>query len=335
MNRRVVIWLLGGAATAPLLHPRASRAQQGAPMPRIGLLSGSARDDVQWPHYIAAFDKGLRALGWSEGQNLQIEYRWSAGNPDRMRDYARELTALKLDLIVAHTTPVVTALQKEMSTLPIVFVGVSDPVGSGFVKSLPDPGGNITGFVNLESSLGSKWVAWLREIAPSTTHAAIMFNPDTAPHADYYQQPFESAARSLGITATASKVRSAADIEQALVALGRQPGGGLVVMPDVFLTRTDIVNLVVSLAARERLPVIAPFDYMARAGALLSYGIDNTDLFARSASYVDRILRGAKPANLPVQLPTKFEMVVNLKTAKALGLEVPLQLQQLADEVIE
>jgi putative ABC transport system substrate-binding protein len=330
MNRRAVIAKLGAAAALP----RASRAQQAASVRRIGVLSGAARDAVQWPPYIAAFNKGLRALGWSEGQNLQIEHRWSAGNPDRMRDYARELIALKLDLVVAHTTPVVAALKNETSTLPIVFVVVSDPVGSGFVRSLPDPGGNITGFINLESSLGGKWVALLREIAPATTHAAIMFNPDTAP-ADYYRQPFESAARSFGIATTAAEVHSAAEIEQALVALGRRPGGGLVVMPYVFMTRSDIVNLVVLLAARQRLPVIAPFDYMARAGALLSYGIDNTDLFARSATYVDRILKGAKPANLPVQLPTKFEMVVNLKTAKALGLEVPLQLQQLADEVIE
>jgi putative ABC transport system substrate-binding protein len=332
MNRRAVIAMLGGAAAA---LPRASRAQQAASVRRIGVLSGAARDAVQWPPYIAAFNKGLRALGWSEGQNLQIEHRWSAGNPDRMRDYARELIALKLDLVVAHTTPVVAALKNETSTLPIVFVVVSDPVGSGFVRSLPEPGGNITGFINLESSLGGKWVSLLREVAPPTTHAAIMFNPDTAPYADYYRQPFESAAHSLGIAASAAAVRRAAEIEQAIAALGRQGGGGLVVMPDAFMTRPDIVNLVVSLAARQRLPVICPYGFMAKAGALLSYGIDNTDLFGRAATYVDRILRGAKPANLPVQLPTKFEMVVNLKTAKTLGLEIPLQLQQLADEVIE
>jgi putative ABC transport system substrate-binding protein len=333
MNRRALILRLGAAAASGV-WPAATRAQQGVPVRRIGFLSGSARDDVQWPPFIAAFNKGLRALGWSDGQNPQIEYRWSAGNLDLMREYARELVALKLDLVVAHTTPVVAALRKETSTLPIVFVAVSDPVGSGFVKSLPSPGGNITGFINIESSLGGKWVSLLREVG-SPTHAAIMFNPETAPYADYYRQPFESAAHAFGIKSTAAAVRSAADIEQALVAIGREPGGGLVVMPDVFMTRTDILNLVVSLVARQRLPAIYPFGFMARAGGLLSYGIDNIDLFARAAIYVDRILKGAKPANLPVQLPTKFEMVVNLKTAKALGLDIPLQLQQLADEVIE
>jgi putative ABC transport system substrate-binding protein len=333
MHRRELLTLIGGLAAGGA-WPLVTRAQQGVPVRRIGVLSGNARDDVQWPPYIAAFHKGLRALGWTEGQNLQIEYRWSAGNLDLMREHARELVALKPDLVVAHTTQVVATLQKETSTIPIVFVVVSDPVGSGFVKSLPSPGGNITGFINMESSLGSKWVALLREVA-SPTHAAIIFNPATAPYADYYRQPFESAAHSLGIEATAAPVRSAADIEQALVAVGREPGGGLVVMPDVFLTRSDNLNLVIALAARQRLPVIYPYAYMARAGGLLSYGIDNTDLFARAATYVDRILKGGKPANLPVQLPTKFEMVVNLKTAKALGLDMPVQLQQLADEVIE
>ena len=280
---------------------------------------------MQSPPSIAAFTKGLQALGWTDGQNLKIEYRWSAGNLDLMKEYARELVALKLDLIVAHTTQVVAALRQETTTIPIVFVVVSDPVGSGFVNSLANPGGNITGFINIESSLGGKWVELLKEVAPRTTHAAIIFNPETAPYAEYYRQPFETAARSFGIKPTAAVVRSAAEIEQALVAVGAQAGGGLVIMPDIFLGRSDNLNLIVSLAARQHLPAIYPYRFMAAAGGLLSYGIDNRDLFGRASTYVDRILKGAKPANLPVQLPTKFEFVINLKTAKALGLEMPLR----------
>ena len=331
-TRREFITLLGGAATA---WPLAARGQQGERIRRIGLLSGNAREDVQSPPSIAAFTKGLQALGWTDGQNLKIEYRWSAGNLDLMKEYARELVALKLDLIVAHTTQVVAALRQETTTIPIVFVIVSDPVGSGFVNSLANPGGNITGFINIESSLGGKWVELLKEVAPRTTHAAIIFNPETAPYAEYYRQPFETAARSFGIKPTAAAVRSAAEIEQALVAVGAQAGGGLVIMPDIFLGRSDNLNLIVSLAARQHLPAIYPYRFMAAAGGLLSYGIDNRDLFGRASTYVDRILKGAKPANLPVQLPTKFEFVINLKTAKALGLEMPLRFQQLADEVIE
>ena len=330
--RREFITLLGGAATA---WPLAARGQQGERMRRIGLLMGGAREDVQSPPSIAAFTKGLQALGWTDGQNLKIEYRWSAGNLDLMKEYARELVALKLDLIVAHTTQVVAALRQETTTIPIVFVVVSDPVGSGFVNSLANPGGNITGFINIESSLGGKWVELLKEVAPRTTHAAIIFNPETAPYAEYYRQPFETAARSFGIKPTAAAVRSAAEIEQALVAVGAQAGGGLVIMPDIFLGRSDNLNLIVSLAARQHLPAIYPYRFMAAAGGLLSYGIDNSDLFGRASTYVDRILKGAKPANLPVQLPTKFEFVINLKTAKALGLEMPLRFQHLADEVIE
>ena len=330
--RREFITLLGGAAA---VWPLAARAQQGERMRRIGLLSGGAREDVQSPPNLAAFTKGLQALGWTDGQNLKIEYRWSAGNLDLMKEYARELVALKLDLIVAHTTQVVAALRQETTTIPIVFVVVSDPVGSGFVNSLANPGGNITGFINIESSLGGKWVELLKEVAPRTTHAAIIFNPETAPYAEYYRQPFETAARSFGIKPTAAVVRSAAEIEQALVAVGAQAGGGLVIMPDIFLGRSDNLDLIVSLAARQHLPAIYPYRFMAAAGGLLSYGIDNRDLFGRASTYVDRILKGAKPANLPVQLPTKFEFVINLKTAKALGLEMPLRFQQLADEVIE
>ena len=311
--RREFITLLGGAAA---VWPLAARAQQGERMRRIGLLMGGAREDVQSPPNLAAFTKGLQALGWTDGQNLKIEYRWSAGN-------------------VAHTTQVVAALRQETTTIPIVFVVVSDPVGSGFVNSLANPGGNITGFINIESSLGGKWVELLKEVAPRTTHAAIIFNPETAPYAEYYRQPFETAARSFGINPTAAVVRSAAEIEQALVAVGAQAGGGLVIMPDIFLGRSDNLNLIVSLAARQHLPAIYPYRFMAAAGGLLSYGIDNRDLFGRASTYVDRILKGAKPANLPVQLPTKFEFVINLKTAKALGLEMPLRFQQLADEVIE
>jgi putative tryptophan/tyrosine transport system substrate-binding protein len=238
-------------------------------------------------------------------------------------------------LIVGQTTPVVAALQRETMTIPIVFTIVSDPVGSGFVASLPRPGSNITGFVNIESSLSGKWIELLKEIVPHATRAVFMFNPETAPYFDYFLQPFEAAARTYAVEPIAAPVRTAADIEGVVASIGDRPDTGLIVMPDVFTVTRSIRDQIISLAAHNHVPTIYPYRYMVAAGGLISYGIDTSDLYRRAADYVDRILKGAKPADLPVQLPTLFELAVNRKTAKALGLEVPPSLLARADEVIE
>jgi putative tryptophan/tyrosine transport system substrate-binding protein len=252
-----------------------------------------------------------------------------------MQRFANELVNLKCDLIVAHSTAVLAALKRETSTIPIVFVFVSDPVGSGFITSLPRPGGNITGFINIESSLGGKWVELLREIAPRATRIALIHNPDTARYAQYYLDSFVSASRSTGIEAMSAPVRSESEIERVLTSMADRPDSGLVVMPDVYLATQRNFNLIIALATRYRLPTIYPYRYMVAAGGLLSYGIDPVDLFRRAPTYIDQILKGAKAGQLPVQLPTKFELVINLKTAKAFDLTVPPTLLARADEVIE
>jgi putative ABC transport system substrate-binding protein len=274
-------------------------------------------------------------LGWRDGRNFQIDYRWAAGDPERLAAFAKDLTALNPDVIFAVTTPAVASLLRETHSLPIVFAQVSDPVGSGFVASLARPSGNITGFtnINVDASMGGKWLELVMQIAPAVKRVIMIYNPPTAPFANYYLRPFEAAGAAHGVQARAAAVDSDADIENALASLAREPGGGLVVLPDTFtgIHRAQIVVL----AARYRLPAVYPFRWFAEIGGLLSYGIDSDDMFHRAASYVDRILKGEKPAELPVQAPTKFEMIVNLKTAKALGFEVPTTLLATADEVIE
>jgi putative ABC transport system substrate-binding protein len=329
LMRREFITLVTGAAAWPL----AARAQQSAPMRRIGVLSGNAEGDPQTVAGLAAFAKALQELGWTDGRNIRIDRRFAAADVDRMQMFAKELVGLRPDLLVASTTLVVAALARETKT--IVFVAVSDPVGSGFVASLPRPGGNITGFINIESSMSGKWIEMLKDIVPRVTRAALMFNPETASYFDYYLQPFEAAARSFAVEPTAAPVRTAADIERVVASLGDRPDAGLVLMPDVFLTTRRNLDLILSLAARYRVPTIYPYRYCVAAGGLVSYGVDNVDLFRRAPTYVDRILKGVKPADLPVQLPTKFELAVNLKTAKALGLDMPATLLGRADEVIE
>jgi ABC-type uncharacterized transport system substrate-binding protein len=261
-----------------------------------------------------------------------MEVRWTAANVDRVRMYAKELVDLQPDVILADSTPVTAALQRETQTIPIVFVGISDPVGAGFVEGLPRPGGNITGFINIEAGMGSKWLQLLTEIAPGVRRVAIMFSPDTAT-ASYYLPSLEAAARLLKVMPIAAPVRSDVEIETAITSLGREPGGGLVLPPDGFTTlhRAPII----SLALRNNVPAVCAVSLLARDGGLLSYGPDPIDIYRRSAAYVDRILRGANPSELPVQLPTKFELVINLKTAKTLGITVPLPLLASADEVIE
>jgi len=332
MKRRDFITLLGAAAAS---WPQAVHAQQSGQMRRIGFLIGGAESDPQIIEALAAFKTALEGLGWTEGRNIQIDYRFAAADVDRMSVFAKELVALQPDLLMGHTTQVVAALKRETKTIPIVFVIVSDPVGSGFVESLPRPGGNITGFINIEASLSGKWIEILKEIVPRITRAALLFNPATAPYIAFYQQPFEAAARLSGIEPIATPVHTAADIERAFDSLGNRPDTGMVLPPDVFSTTKTNLDLIISFAARTRLPTIYPYRYMVDAGGLISYGVDTVDLYRRAPVYIDRILKGAKPADLPVQLPTKFELAINLKTAKTLGIDIPATLLGRADEVIE
>ena len=328
MRRREFMTVLGGAAIG---WPLAARAQ-GERMRRIGVLMGIAESDPVRQSFVTAFTEALQELGWSSGRNIHIEYRWGAGDAERIRDFARELVEMQLDLIVGHTTPVVAALKAQTRTIPIVFTQVSDPVGSGFIDGFAKPGGNITGFTNLESSMGSKLEELLKEVAPTITRVAVMFNPDTAPdHGTYFLRPVEAAAPSLHVEVIPAPVHNDAEIESAITTL--VPGTGLIVMPDIFILAHR--EQILALADRHRLPAAYAYRLFAASGGLLSYGTDLTDLFRRAPRYVDRILTGTKPAELPVQQPTKFELVINLKTAKTLGLNVPLSLQAGADEVIE
>ena len=329
MQRREFITLLGGAATWPL----AARAQQPERMRRIGVLMAFDEHDARAKGWLSRFTQGLSELGWTEGRNLQMEVRW-ADSVDRMRMFAKELVELRPDAILSFGTPVTAALQRETRTIPIVFAIVSDPVGEGFVESLSHPGGNITGFHNSEASIGGKWLELLQQIAPGLKRAAMIFNPDTAPgHGKYYMPDFETAARSLQVTPIPAAVHSIADLEAIITDLGREPGGGFVATADFFLLNHRAQ--MIAAAAQNHVPAVYPWREVAAAGGLLSYGPDLEDIVRRAAPYVDRILHGAKPAELPVQLPTKFEMTVNVKTAKALGLTVPTSILLGADEVIE
>jgi putative ABC transport system substrate-binding protein len=331
MRRREFITLLGGAAAA---WPVRVRAQQPDRVRRIGVLMGNDENDPEGKAVFSGFTQGLAELGWTDGRNLRMDVRWAAGNVDRMRMFAKELVGLQPDVILSYTTPVTAALQRETRTIPIVFVSVSDPVGDGFVAGLPRPGGNLTGFIGMEASMAGKWLELLTEIAPGTKRAAIMFNPDTAAGSGSYFLPaFEAAARSLKVVPIEAPVHSDTEIETVIMSLGREPRGGLVVMPGNFMNvhRAPIILQ----AARNNVPAVYVRSVFARDGGLLSYGPDQVDMFRRSAAYVDRFLRGAKPADLPVQLPIKFEMALNAKTAKALGLAVPPSILLRADEVIE
>jgi putative ABC transport system substrate-binding protein len=332
MQRREFISLIGGAATG---WPLAAHAQLSGRMRRLGVLLGGSENDPQIVAGLAAFKTALQEQGWIDGRNIQIDYRFAAADVDRMHTLAKELVVLQPDLLMGQTTPVVAALQRETKTVPIVFIVVSDPVGSGFVASLPQPGGNITGFINIEASLSGKWIEILKEIMPRIGRAVLMFNPETAPYFAFYQQPFEAAARLSRIETIAAPVHTTADIERVFESLGNRPDTGLVLPPDVFTATKFNLDLITSLAARTRQPTIYPYRYMVAAGGLISYGIDTVDLYRRASIYIDRILKGAKPADLPVQLPTKFELAINLKTAKALGIDIPATLLGRADEVIE
>src|SRR5262245_17817314 len=330
MRRREFVTLIGSAAAA---WPLAARAQQAHRIRRIGLLMNLSESDVEAQRLITAFRKGLAQLGWTDGRNLRIDDRWAGGDVGQITTYATELVELSPDIIVGYGTPVVVALQQTTRSIPIVFLSVTDPVGQGLVVSLAHPGGNITGFSVFEISLGTKWIETLNQIAPGLKRVMAVYNPKTAPYYSLYLRAIEQAAASFAVEQIGHEVHSDTDIERAISTLAREPGGGLIVMPDTF----NMVHrqTTIGLAARHRLPAIYYFPFFAREGGLISYGPDEIDMFRRSAGYVDRILKGEKLTDLPVQAPTKYDLVINLKTAKALGLSVPPTLIARADEVIE
>jgi putative tryptophan/tyrosine transport system substrate-binding protein len=330
VKRREFITLLGGAAAWPL----AAGAQSG-PQRRVGVLMNGAATDAEAQSYMAAFVQGLRQLGWVEGQNLRLDIRWNAGDAALARTYAAQLIGLMPDVILAVTTVNLEIVRQATSTAPVVFVQVSDPVAQGFVASLPKPGGNLTGFSGTEFSVGGKWLDLLKEIAPGLARVAIMFNPDTAPQAKFFMRSIEAAASSLRVQSVVVPVRATADIEHAFESLARAPSGGLILTTDPFTYLRQ--QLIAELASRHRLPAISWMPDFPKNGGLMSYGvtINFLDQYRRAAGYVDRILKGEKPADLPVQAPTKYELVINLKTAKALGIDVPPTVLARADEVIE
>src|SRR5215467_304913 len=330
MRRRDAIKLVGLTAVS---WPLAALAQQRDEIRRIGVIVNVAADDTEALASIAAFKESMQQLGWSEGRNLRIDFRGAAGDPERMQAHAKELVGLQPQLILTRSTPVTAAVLKHTRTIPIVFTVVSDPVGDHFVESLARPGGNATGFTNVESSLTGKWLELLKEVAPRVKRVAFIFNPKLAPGGgSYYSRLIGASVPSFAVTSTVAPVHDAAEIERAIAEFVREPNGGLVVFPDA----TTLVNrkLIVALADRYRVPAIFAFRIVVTDGGLMSYGIDVVDQFRQAAGYVDRILKGTKPAELPVQLPAKFVLSVNLKTAKGLGLEVPSLFQQRADEIV-
>jgi len=332
MRRREFIGLLGGAAAWPLV----ARTQQPQRMRRIGMLLAFAESDPEGKRRIAAFQNRLQDLGWTDGRNIQFDYRWASGEADRLRMFAKELVDLQPDVIVVQNTGGLSALADATSTIPIVFVQVADPIRTaGSVASLPRPGGNITGFTGLSAStVSAKWLELLKGIAPRISRVALMHNPNVAPERGaFFLSPAMAAAPSFALEPIAAPVHSAAEIEGALTALATKPDGGLVVFPDA--TTNSHSKLIIELAAQHRLPAIYPFRYFSAAGGLISYGYDPIDLFRQAASYVDRILRGEKPADLPIQQPDKLALVINMKTARLLGLDVPDRLLALADDVID
>ena len=329
MNRREFIMLLGGAAAA---WPLAARAQQGGRMRRVGVLQNLASDDPAEQARLMAFGQGLQELGWTIGQNVRIENRWSAGDPERIRRNTEEMVALAPDVILASGNAGVAPLLQATRTVPVVFVIVPDPVGAGFVDSLARPGGNATGFIAYEYGLSGKWLEVLKEIAPGVTRAAVIRDPALASGPGQFAA-IQSIAPSLGVEVSPVNVRDAGEIERAITAFAHSPNGGLIVTGSALVGLHR--HLIIALAARHRLPAVYIERFFVTAGGLISYGSDFLDQYRRAASYVDRILKGEKPADLPVQQPTKYELVINLKTAKALGLDIPPTLLARADEVIE
>jgi len=330
MRRREFITLLGGAAGWPL----AARAQQADRIGKIGVLMGWPESDPEAQSERAAFVQELQKLGWADGRNLRIDTRWAApADPESMHRLAKELVALRPDLLLSQSTPATTALLQETRPIPVIFGIVADPIGSGFVASFPRPGGNATGFAVAEPTQAGKWVELLKEIAPRVTRVAVLFNPAMATFAEFWLKPFQAAAPSFAVEVILAPVHNTSELESVIAAQASEPNSGLFVMPDAF-TITYRVE-VTSLAARYRLPAVYAFRFFTKLGGLLSYGEDLTDNFRRAATYADRILKGEKPSELPVQGPVKFELVINRKTAKELDLTIPSSLLATADEVIE
>jgi len=330
MRRREFTKLLGGAA---LGWSVGTHAQQTERVRRIGVLTASAEGDQDGQSALAAFRKELRKLGWIEGRNIEIDVRWAAGDVEMMKRFARELVAPQPDLILTSSTPAAAAMLQQTHTIPVVFVIVADPVGSGFVASLPRPGGNATGFTPIVRSLGSKWVELLKEIAPQITRVALLFNPPTATFIEGYLDPFKAAAASVGAEAIVTPVNDMPDLESLMTTQSHKPSAGLVVIPDAFTTRHR--GEITALAARYHIPAIYWSRSFTEVGGLISYGPYIVDEYRRAALYADRILKGSKPSELPVQAPVKFELVINQQAARALGLDVPPSLLTAADDVID
>jgi ABC-type uncharacterized transport system substrate-binding protein len=330
MKRRDFISLIGSmAVTLPL----SAWAQQPERMRRIGVLLAVAESDVDVRKGIGIFQRTLQELGWKDGHNIRIDYRWGNADPERIQALAKELVNLQPDVLVGHSTPSAKGFLKQTRSIPIVFLTVTDPLGQGLVASLSHPGGNITGFSVFEFSLGSKWLETLKQIVPGIRRITSIFNPETAPYYELYLKAISAAVPSLAVESIAASVHSEADIENVIRKVGSEPDSALFVLPDSH----NVVHRkrIIELTAQYRLPTIYYFRYFASDGGLISYGPDEMDLFRRTAGYVDRILKGTNPSDLPVQQPTKFELVINLKTAKAMGIQIPVSLLARADEVIE
>jgi len=329
VKRRTFISLIGSAAAA---WPLAARAQQPERMRRIGVLVGSVETDLESQARVAAFERGLQTLGWIAGRNVHLDYRFGSADSELIQKYAAELVGLMPDVILANSPQVLRALSQRTSTIPIVFALIVDPVGEGFIKSLAQPGGNITGFTSFEYPLSGKWLELLKEIAPSVRQVLAINHSENVTGAGYLRA-LEGAGSATGVKLIAAQVRDAAEIEQAIATMARQSNGGLIILPSALAQVNR--EMITKVTAQHRLPAVYPFRYFVATGGLMSYGVDTVDVFLRSASYIDRVLKGEKPAALAVQQPTKFELTINLKTAKALGLTVPPTLLARADEVIE
>jgi putative ABC transport system substrate-binding protein len=329
LRRRDFIALLGGAAAWPV----AVRGQQPDRVRRVSMLLSIAENDPEATSRIKAFQRGMRDLGWIEGRNVRIDYRFAASDPNKIREYVAEFIGLVPDVIVGNGTAVVAVLQRATTTIPIVFAVLNDPVGQGFISSMARPGGNITGFTFVEFSMIGKWLEMLRDVSPRLSRVAMMFNPDTAPYYHFYLRSFESLPRPIATEVKAVHVRDVAEIEDVVAKLGGEPNTGLIAPPDPFIVVQR--DAIMRSAERHRVPAIYAYRQFVSEGGLMSYGPDTADIFRRAASYVDRVLHGANPADLPAQSPTKFEFVVNLKAAKAIGLTIQDSFLLLADEVIE
>jgi len=330
MRRRDFMTLVGRAATA---WPLAARAQQAQRMRRVGILIGFAESDPAAQSWLTAFRGALAKLGWTESSNFQIELRWASDDPDRMKAFAKELVDLRPDAILSVTTPVTNALVRETQTIPIVIVTVADPIASGFVTNVGRPGGNVTGFALYEPSMGGKWLELLKRIAPGVTRVALLFNPTTSVPIKFYMASIQAGASSFTLQTSAAPVHAQDEIEGVIAALAGNPGAGIIAMPDLFNTINR--DVIIAAAARYRIPAIYFFRSFADSGGLISYGPDFAEQYPRAAGYIDRILKGEKPGDLPIQMPVKVPLIINLRTANALGLDVPLGLLNAADEIIE